>query len=84
MLNSFTTACPDDQYSLVKNSCTEMLLLRFFTCFMLAMLDDNNSLLTAIILFNPNRPNLTHRHYVQLEQQLYIYLLQRYLLLKYK
>ncbi|CAG2177778.1 unnamed protein product, partial [Oppiella nova] len=31
MLNSFTTACPDDQYSLVKNSCTEMLLLRFFT-----------------------------------------------------
>ncbi|CAG2162088.1 unnamed protein product [Oppiella nova] len=40
------------------------------------------NLFTAIILFNPNRPNLTHRHNVQLEQQLYIYLLQRYLLLK--
>ncbi|CAG2166425.1 unnamed protein product [Oppiella nova] len=66
MLNSFTTACPDDQYSLAKNSCTEMLWLRFFTYFN----DDNNSLLTAIILFNPNRPNLTHRRYVQLEQQL--------------
>ncbi|CAG2177376.1 unnamed protein product [Oppiella nova] len=41
-------------------------------------------LLTVIILFNPNRPNLRHKHYVNLEQQLYIYLLQRYLLLKYK
>ncbi|CAG2183224.1 unnamed protein product, partial [Oppiella nova] len=33
-------------------------------------------LLTVIILFNPNRPNLRHKHYVNLEQQLYIYLLQ--------
>ncbi|CAG2166423.1 unnamed protein product [Oppiella nova] len=64
MLNSFTATCPDDQYSLVKNSCTEMFSLRFFTYFN----DDNNSLLTAIILFNPNRPSLTHRRYVQLEQ----------------
>ncbi|CAG2103174.1 unnamed protein product [Medioppia subpectinata] len=39
-------------------------------------------LLTAIILFNPNRPNLTHRDVVKAEQQLYIYLLQRYLHLK--
>ncbi|CAG2101855.1 unnamed protein product [Medioppia subpectinata] len=42
------------------------------------------NLLTAIILYNPNRPNLTHKHNVKLEQQLYIYLLQRYLLLKYR
>ncbi|CAG2163907.1 unnamed protein product [Oppiella nova] len=34
-------------------------------------------LLTVIILFNPNRPNLRHKHYINLEQQLYIYLLQR-------
>ncbi|CAG2168784.1 unnamed protein product [Oppiella nova] len=40
------------------------------------------SLLKAIILFNPNRPNLSHKLNVKLEQQLYIYLLQRYLLLK--
>ncbi|CAG2164196.1 unnamed protein product [Oppiella nova] len=40
-------------------------------------------LLTAITLFNPNRPNIVHRHNVRLEQQLYIYLLQRYLLFKY-
>ncbi|CAG2103175.1 unnamed protein product [Medioppia subpectinata] len=41
-------------------------------------------LLTAIVLFNPNRPNLTHRDVVKAEQQLYIYLLQRYLYLKHQ
>ncbi|CAG2100009.1 unnamed protein product [Medioppia subpectinata] len=40
-------------------------------------------LLTAILLFDPNRPNLIHRDVVKAEQQLYIYLLQRYLHLKY-
>ncbi|CAG2113069.1 unnamed protein product [Medioppia subpectinata] len=45
--------------------------------------------LSAIILFNPNLPNLIHRDIIRLEQQLleqqlYIYLLQRYLLLKYR
>ncbi|CAG2110489.1 unnamed protein product [Medioppia subpectinata] len=44
-------------------------------------------LLTAIVLLNPKRPNLSHRTSIKLEQQLleqqlYIYLLQRYLLLK--
>ncbi|XP_054169188.1 thyroid hormone receptor beta-A-like [Oppia nitens] len=37
------------------------------------------NLLSAIVLFNPNRPNLCHKLNVKLEQQLYIYLLQRYL-----
>ncbi|CAG2175867.1 unnamed protein product [Oppiella nova] len=41
-------------------------------------------LLTAIVLFNPNRPNLIHRDVVKVEQQLYIYLLQRYLYLRYR
>ncbi|CAG2162695.1 unnamed protein product [Oppiella nova] len=40
--------------------------------------------LTAIILFNPNRPNLTHRNAVKLQQQQYVHLLRRYLLLKYR
>ncbi|CAG2099970.1 unnamed protein product [Medioppia subpectinata] len=39
--------------------------------------------LHAIILFDPKRPNLIHKESVKLEQQLYIYLLQRHLLLKY-
>ncbi|CAG2101856.1 unnamed protein product [Medioppia subpectinata] len=41
-------------------------------------------LLTAIIFYNPNRPNIRHKHNVKLEQQLYIYLLQRYLLWKHR
>ncbi|XP_054153969.1 nuclear hormone receptor HR96-like [Oppia nitens] len=41
-------------------------------------------LLTAIVLFNPDRPNLIHKDMVKLQQQLYMYLLQRYLLLKTK
>ncbi|CAG2176243.1 unnamed protein product, partial [Oppiella nova] len=41
-------------------------------------------LLTVILLFDSNRPNLTHRHVIKLQQNIYMYLLQRYLLLKYK
>ncbi|CAG2107505.1 unnamed protein product [Medioppia subpectinata] len=40
-------------------------------------------LLTAIVLFDPNRPNLKHRHVIKFEQNLYMYLLLRYILLKY-
>ncbi|CAG2100862.1 unnamed protein product [Medioppia subpectinata] len=40
--------------------------------------------LTAITLFNPNVPNISHTTAIRLKQQLYIYLLQRYLLLKYR
>ncbi|CAG2163763.1 unnamed protein product [Oppiella nova] len=39
--------------------------------------------LIAILLFDPNRPNITHQQTIRLEQQLYIYLLQRYLVMKY-
>ncbi|CAG2114959.1 unnamed protein product [Medioppia subpectinata] len=41
-------------------------------------------LLTAIILFNPNRPSLIHREVVKFQQYVYKYLLKRYLLLKYR
>ncbi|CAG2103176.1 unnamed protein product [Medioppia subpectinata] len=40
------------------------------------------NLLTAIVLFNPNRPNISHRDVIQAEQKLYIYLLQCYLYMK--
>ncbi|CAG2100067.1 unnamed protein product [Medioppia subpectinata] len=39
-------------------------------------------LLTAIVLFNPNRPNLINKHMIKLQQNIYIYLLQRYLHMK--
>ncbi|CAG2168491.1 unnamed protein product [Oppiella nova] len=41
-------------------------------------------LLTAILLFNPKRPHLTHKQLVKLQQRSYIHLLQRYYLLKYR
>ncbi|CAG2106309.1 unnamed protein product [Medioppia subpectinata] len=40
-------------------------------------------ILTAIILFNPDRPNLLFREMVKLQQHIYMYLLQRYLLMRY-
>ncbi|XP_054169185.1 nuclear hormone receptor HR96-like [Oppia nitens] len=40
------------------------------------------NLMTAIVLFNPNRPHLINKNKVGNEQQFYIYLLQRYLLYK--
>ncbi|XP_054169180.1 nuclear hormone receptor HR96-like [Oppia nitens] len=40
-------------------------------------------LLSAILLLNPKRPYLIHRDVIKSEQQLYIYLLQRYLLNRY-
>ncbi|CAG2170275.1 unnamed protein product, partial [Oppiella nova] len=43
-----------------------------------------NDPLTAILLFNPNRPNLTHKQLVKLQQRSYIHLLRRYYLLKYR
>ncbi|CAG2171807.1 unnamed protein product [Oppiella nova] len=41
-------------------------------------------LLTAIVFFNPNRPKLNYREIVKLQQYIYMYLLQRYLLLKHQ
>ncbi|CAG2169373.1 unnamed protein product [Oppiella nova] len=41
-------------------------------------------LLTAIILFNPERPYIRHKNTVKFQQQIYMYLLKRYLLLKYR
>ncbi|CAG2168562.1 unnamed protein product [Oppiella nova] len=41
-------------------------------------------LLTSIVLFNPNRPNLEHPDIVKLQQYIYLYLLQRYLTVKYQ
>ncbi|CAG2100000.1 unnamed protein product [Medioppia subpectinata] len=40
-------------------------------------------MLTAIALFNPTRPNLIKRDVIKLQQNIYLYLLQRYLVYKY-
>ncbi|CAG2173924.1 unnamed protein product [Oppiella nova] len=86
-LDSFNNLCFNDQMALFKYGCLEILILRSSLHFdintenwMMVWNSHNPSAgVTAIILFNPNRPNLIHRDVVKSEQQLYIYLLQRYL-----
>ncbi|CAG2121120.1 unnamed protein product, partial [Medioppia subpectinata] len=41
-------------------------------------------LLTAIVLFDPKRPNLVNRDVVKFQQKIYLYLLRRYLALRYQ
>ncbi|CAG2162605.1 unnamed protein product, partial [Oppiella nova] len=41
-------------------------------------------LMMPIILFNPDRPNLINRDVVKVQQHMYMYLLERYLILKYR
>ncbi|XP_054153702.1 nuclear hormone receptor HR96-like [Oppia nitens] len=41
-------------------------------------------LLTAIVLFNPDRPYLLYKDIVKLQQHIYMHLLQRYLFVRYK
>ncbi|CAG2110487.1 unnamed protein product [Medioppia subpectinata] len=77
-LKAFVNVCPDDQLALIKYSFMEVgyvypewerdpIILE---------------LLTAIIIFNPKHPDLSHRASIKLEQQIYIYLLRKYLQLK--
>ncbi|CAG2165393.1 unnamed protein product [Oppiella nova] len=60
-LNGFTNICPDDQLALFKYGYNELTCIyyckyyiRESDCFLVP-------LLKAIILFNPNRPNLSHK-----------------------
>ncbi|CAG2116004.1 unnamed protein product, partial [Medioppia subpectinata] len=83
-LKGFADLRPEDQYSLfnlrTRADSSTMMLDKLFNKFLdnvcpewqwdLIVLD----LLTAIILFNPNRPNLIHRDIIRLEQQLYLLL----------
>ncbi|XP_054169202.1 oxysterols receptor LXR-alpha-like [Oppia nitens] len=41
------------------------------------------NMILALIFFNPNRPNLMHNHMVKYIHEFYMYLLQRYLQVKY-
>ncbi|CAG2104242.1 unnamed protein product [Medioppia subpectinata] len=97
-LPGFQKFCADDQLALDENSTLSITLGAFSdqrpnTHEMLLILLSKllpewdhdpilMDLLTAIVLLNPKRPNLSHKTSIKLEQQLYIYLLQRYLLLK--
>ncbi|CAG2168718.1 unnamed protein product [Oppiella nova] len=40
--------------------------------------------LAVIALLNPNRPNIMHKNTIEYQRRVYIYLLKRYLLIKYR
>ncbi|CAG2178255.1 unnamed protein product, partial [Oppiella nova] len=64
MLNSFTTICSDDQFSLIKNGAIEMILLRFLTYFnesnysFTVHLDNDSSLVFSLDLLKNNKRNM--------------------------
>ncbi|CAG2163905.1 unnamed protein product, partial [Oppiella nova] len=83
-LDGFQKLCVEDQMSLVKYGCLELNFLRSLLYFDEQTQEYLFPLLSAIVIMNPKRPNLTHKQSIKLEQQLYVYLLQRYLLLRYQ
>ncbi|CAG2100128.1 unnamed protein product, partial [Medioppia subpectinata] len=83
-LTAFNTICEDDRILLLKYSCIEVTFLRS-----ILYLNDTADYLQLqgmypILLFNPDHCNLVHRAVVKLQQHIYMHLLQRYLLLKYR
>ncbi|CAG2102087.1 unnamed protein product [Medioppia subpectinata] len=63
-INSFNSLCFNDQLALIKYGCFEILILRYSIHY-----DINTDYwtwvwLTAILLFDPNRPNIMHRDVV--------------------
>ncbi|CAG2163848.1 unnamed protein product [Oppiella nova] len=67
-LNGFKSFCSDDQWTLMKNGCIEMIILRLS----LSYNDEGQTFwvhvignLTAIVLYNPNHPNLKHKRNVK-------------------
>ncbi|CAG2167707.1 unnamed protein product [Oppiella nova] len=88
-LSTFGDICLNDQLALIKYGCLEYEKRNMYTvykAYINKIIPQWNQdfiildLLTAILLFNPNRPNLMHNEVIKAEQQLYIYLLQRYLI----
>ncbi|CAG2100791.1 unnamed protein product [Medioppia subpectinata] len=83
-LTAFNTICEDDRILLLKYSCIEVIFLRSILC-----LNDTADYIKLyrmypILVFNPDHCNLAHRAVVKLQQHIYMHLLQRYLLLKYR
>ncbi|CAG2162072.1 unnamed protein product [Oppiella nova] len=77
----------NDQIALVKYSSMEISVLRANYNYDLQTenwtlyLNNDNS---VIILFNPDRPNIINKDVIKYQQKMYIYLLQRYLSMKYR
>ncbi|CAG2112390.1 unnamed protein product, partial [Medioppia subpectinata] len=84
-INGFKELCEDDKIALLKTACPQLMLLQSIFHFdfegqlwTLPIDEEKTTLLrTTVVLFNPNLPNLVHRDNIILQQQTYMYLLQR-------
>ncbi|CAG2161710.1 unnamed protein product, partial [Oppiella nova] len=93
-LNGFKSLCEHDQLTLIKYASIEIVVLRMILTFDFNKLcwsfniNNHNHIvklhLTAIILFNPNRPSLINKTAIKLQYYIYVHLLQRYLQLRYR
>ncbi|CAG2119841.1 unnamed protein product, partial [Medioppia subpectinata] len=72
-LAAFNTMCEHDKLCLIKHGCVAL--------FYMTMVPNYNPVqdcwafdtLTAIVLFNPDRPTLKERHLVKLQREIYLY-----------
>ncbi|CAG2181535.1 unnamed protein product, partial [Oppiella nova] len=93
-LNAFKSLCEQDKVILIKYASFEIITLRmvlnfnfqdmYWTANINTGKQDITCKLTAIILFNPNRPNLVNKNTIKLQQYVYFHLLKRYLQMKYR
>ncbi|CAG2172778.1 unnamed protein product, partial [Oppiella nova] len=82
-LSTFQNICENDKIALVKYGCIDIICLRSLSFYNKSNEYWNIFLLMAIVLYNPDRQYLQQKDVIKFQQNLYLYLLQRYLSLKY-
>ncbi|CAG2172041.1 unnamed protein product [Oppiella nova] len=83
-ITTFNSINESDKITLIKGSALDMFNMRTVPYYSRTNQTWTIILLTAIVLFNPDRPNLEHKEFVKLQQNTYMYLLQRYLAVRYQ
>ncbi|CAG2101292.1 unnamed protein product [Medioppia subpectinata] len=81
--NPFQSLCKSDQISLFKSAATPMSVIRAVHCYDYESENLVIPLLTVIALFDSSGVDVVHRKNIRLQREIYKYLLQRYLKLKY-
>ncbi|CAG2162609.1 unnamed protein product [Oppiella nova] len=76
-LSAFRDVCESDQISLLKYGCFEVTFLRSIMFFdytnnsLKISMDQDHSIMSSIVMFNPDNPNLANRDYVKYLQLKY-------------
>ncbi|CAG2103045.1 unnamed protein product, partial [Medioppia subpectinata] len=82
--NNFWVCVPLDTITGLKNNVISLLSI-YLNTFVTEFDSDIHiiELLMPLMLFNPDRPNIINRDVIEQQQQLYLYLLRKYLRIKY-